>query len=112
MALKSGQRLAGMSAPPQPPPGGPPGEDDRGKAAAAAGADGASSSQQPQQVMDLFGADLGPAAFTLALLMLNMLNGNPAFLQSKPHKLPKDDHHGRFVPPQPSLKSAFAVQST
>ena len=57
-----------MSAPPQPPPGGP-------SEAAHDSKNASESGSQQQQVIDIFGADLGPAAFTLTLVVLNLMNG-------------------------------------
>lgn len=65
-----------METPPPPPgaPGLPPGKGD--------GEGSSSSSSQRQPVLDLFGADLMPAAIVLVLMLLNLMNGMPASFQA------------------------------
>ena len=61
--------------PPPGPPGGsglPPGKGD----VAESSASGASGSTR-QAVVDLFGADLAPAAVILVMLLLNLMKGEP-----------------------------------
>ena len=71
-----------MSAPDPPPPpqgghgGGPAGKDSLQPAS------GSASETQP--VIDVFGSDMAPAVFTLALLMLNLLSGMSS---SRPRKV-------------------------
>ena len=69
-------RTGAMSAPDPPPPphggegGGPAGKESLQQASASA--------SEAQPVIDVFGNDMAPAVFTLALLMLNLLSGRPS----------------------------------
>ncbi len=71
-----------MSAPnpPTPPPGGE-GGGPAGKAVSSSQASAPAS--ENQQVVDLFGADMGLGLVILALLMLNMLKGTAFHGSSK-----------------------------
>jgi hypothetical protein len=72
MSAPSGQ-------PPQPPGNSgstPPGKGDQGESSSS----GASGSNR-QAVLDIFGADLAPAAIVLVMLLLNLMKGTKSSLQ-------------------------------
>ena len=64
-----------MSAPDPPPP--PHGGEGGGLAGKDSLQQNSASASEAQPVIDVFGSDMAPAVFTLALLMLNMLSGMP-----------------------------------
>lgn len=65
-----------MSAPNPPPP--PHGGEGGGSAGKDSLQQASASASETQPIIDVFGSDMAPAVFTLALLMLNMLSGMPS----------------------------------